>query len=237
MDLKLILETVSLFLTLIVLLYLIFGDNALFRIVTYSFIGVAAGYVVVVLLFQVMLPRLYNLYTSLADPGSLLMVVVEIIPFILGLLLFFKLSPRLSSAGTLPMAILVGIGAAVAIGGAVFGTISGQVGGTIGLFSPSRTGNSSVSLIQGVFILVGVISTMAYFQFSTRVKTDVTGTEVVVRRSAVMEFLAKVGQVFIGITLGAMFAGVYTAAISALVERLGFSINTIQSLFQFFKIF
>lgn len=237
MDLKLILESVGLFLTVMVLLYLLFGDNALFRIVTYSFIGVAAGYVAVVLLFQVMVPRLYSLYTSLATPGNLLLVGLELIPFILGLLLFFKLSPRLSPVGTLPMAILVGIGAAVAIGGAIFGTISGQVSGTIGLFSANRTGNSLARLIQGVFVLVGVISTLAYFQFSTRSRTEMPGTEVVARRTAAMELLAKVGQVFIGITLGAMFAGVYTAAISALVERLGFSITTIQSLFQFFKIF
>lgn len=236
MDLKFILELVGLFLTLIVLLYLFFGDNALFRIVTYSFIGVAAGYVLVIVLFQVMLPRLYNLYTSLTSSGNLLVAVLGIIPFILGLFLLFKLSPRFSSIGTLPMAIMVGIGAAVAIGGAVFGTISGQIGGTIGLFSPSQAGNPLTRLIQGLFVLVGTISTLAYFQFSTRTRAGLPETEVTVRRNATMEVLSKVGQVFIGITLGAMFAGVYTAAISALVERLGFSINAITALLRYFKI-
>lgn len=236
MDLKLILELVGLFLTLIVLFYLIFGDNALFRIVTYSFIGIAAGYVVIIVLFQVMLPRLYNLYTGLANPGGLLVGVLGIIPFILGLLLLFKLSPRLSAVGTLPMAIMVGIGAAVAIGGAVFGTISGQVGGTISLFSPNQPGSSLKRLAEGIFVLVGAISTLAYFQFSTRTRTEATSTEVTARRGGVMETLAKIGQVFIGITLGAAFAGVYTAAISALIERLGFSINTIDSLLRYFKI-
>lgn len=237
MDLKLILELVGLFLTLIVLLYLLFGDNALFRIVTYSFIGVAAGYVLVIILFQVMLPRLYNLYTSLAGGGSLVVVLLGIIPFILGLLLLFKLSQRFSSIGTLPMAILVGIGAAVAIGGAVFGTLSGQIGGTIGLFSPTQSGGSLTRLVQGVYVLLGTISTLAYFQFSMRTRTGLPDTEVGVRRNVTLEVLSKVGQVFIGITLGAMFAGVYTAAISALIERLGFSINTIDALLRYFKIF
>jgi hypothetical protein len=236
MDLKLILELVGLFLTVIVLLYLIFGDNALFRIVTYSFIGVAAGYVLIMVLFQVMLPRLYSLYTGLENPDGLLAGVLGIIPFILGLLLLFKLSPRLSAVGTLPMAIMVGIGAAVAIGGAIFGTISGQVGGTIGLFNPNQTGNAPRRLAEGIFVLVGAISSLAYFQFSTRTRTEAASTEVTARRGGVMEVLAKIGQVFIGITLGAAFAGVYTAAISALIERLGFSINTIDSLLRYFKI-
>lgn len=237
MDLKFIMELVGLFLTLIVLLYLLFGDNALFRIVTYSFVGIAAGYVLVVVIFQVLLPRLYNLYAGLSSSEGLLVVGLEIIPFILGLLLLFKLSPRLSSVGSLPMAILVGIGAAVAIGGAIFGTISGQIGGTISLFSAKQGGSSVTRLIQGLFVLVGAISTLAYFQFTTRARSDLPETAVTVRRNMMMEVLAKVGQVFIGITLGAMFAGVYTAAISALVERLGFSINTIMTLFQYLKIF
>jgi hypothetical protein len=42
--------------------------------------------------------------------------------------------------------------------------------------------------------------------------------------------MAKIGQVFIAITLGALFAGVYATAITALIERLDFIMQFLQSL-------
>lgn len=245
------LELVGLFLTLMVLIYMIFGDNALFRIVTYSFVGIASGYVTVLVLFQVLLPRI----TSLLGTGNIAFIGLNLIPFVLGLLLLFKLSPRFSSIGTLPMAALVGVGAAVAVGGAIFGTLFGQVLGTISLFNLSGAGGDAAAqmarLLEGVFVLVGAVSTLAYFQFSARSRPAVSaepaaggaasgstaaGTstasaailpETTGRRDLMLELLAKVGQVFIGITLGAVFAGVYTAAVSALIERIGFVIDVV----------
>lgn len=229
MDLPFIMEIVGLILTLIVVLYLFIGDNPLFRIVTYTFIGVAAGYVTVLVLFQVLIPRLISLVGS----GDFRLMGLGVISFLLGLLLFAKLSPRSSGLGTVSMAILVGIGAAVAVGGAVFGTLGGQILGTMNLFS-SRQGLDGFRLLEGAIILVGAISTLAYFQFGARSKpAAAAATEAVgevestpaTRRDLFMEILSKVGQVFIGITLGAMFAGVYTATISALIERIDFLLN------------
>jgi hypothetical protein len=211
-------------LTAMVLLYLLFGDNALFRIVSYSFVGVAAGYVAVVIIFQVLIPRLVEPLLR----GELLVLV----PLILGILLLFKLSPRLSFLGTWSMAVLVGVGAAVAVGGAVFGTLFGQINGTIGLLPRlNQLGQLALSdwvsqFFEGVFVLVGTVSTLAYFQFGA-----VNRTNQPVRRSRIVEILAVIGQIFIGITLGATFAGVYVAAISAFVERLSAMINVLASLF------
>jgi hypothetical protein len=244
-------ELVGLFLTLMVLLYMIFGDNALFRIVSYTFVGVASGYVAALLVFQVLLPRAFNGWFA----GNLLLLA----PFALGLLLFFKLSSRFAFLGTLPMAMLVGVGAAVAVGGAIFGTLFGQVIGTVSRFNAAGSPNPMAQLLEGLFILVGTISTLAYFQFGTRSRPaaapdagdpaagDIAAGNLAAgaaepaapaasaRRGLSMELVAKVGQVFIGITLGAMFAGVYTAAITALIERLGFVIDVItQTVGRFF---
>jgi hypothetical protein len=223
-----ILELVGLFLTLMVLLYMIVGDNALFRIVTYTFVGVASGYVTVLILFQVLLPRMFTIINS----GSW----AYMIPFVLGLLLLFKLSPRLSWVASLPLAALVGVGAAVAVGGAIFGTLFGQVLGTVGMFS-ARGDGAAARFLEGIFLLVGIISTLAYFQFSARTRpvvsadaaapADGVGVSTAARRTLSLELLARAGQVFIGITLGAMFAGVYTAAITALIERIGFVIDVV----------
>jgi hypothetical protein len=229
LPLPLLLEIFGLFLTISVLLYLFFGDNALFRIVTYLFIGVVAGYITILAIFNVLLPRLGMLIFS----GNPTFTIIGGVVALLGILLFFKLSPRMSRLGSVSMAILVGVGAAVTIGGAVLGTIFGQVAGTLNLFNV----NNGNRLLEGVYILVGVVSTMAYFQFNTRsrVVTPVADEETTAPRATTLEILAKIGQVFIGITLGAMFAGVYTAAITALVERLGFIFETVLSILKLFQ--
>ena len=41
----------------------------------------------------------------------------------------------------------------------------------------------------------------------------------------VFEWIAWVGRIFIAITLGVLFAGVYMSALTAMIERLGFVIN------------
>ena len=174
---------VAFLLTLCVFSYL-FGDNFFFRLATYLFVGVSAGYVFVLIFFQVIVPRLV-IPIQTYSLGELLVFIIP--PLVGGALLLTKVSARLSPLGTLPMAYLVGVGAAVAIGGAVFGTIVGQVGGTASTIA--------ISGVEGFIVLVGTICTLAYFQFSVNVRSEQTG-----QRPALVEGLAKVGQVFIGIT-------------------------------------
>ncbi len=215
-NLPFLLDLFGIFLTLSILSYLLFGNNALFRLVTYLFIGVVAGYITAQIFFTVLVPRLKEMLLS----GNLVLMGVGAVLIVLGILVLMKLFPRLSRFGSLPMAILVGIGAAVAVGGAVLGTLSGQIGGTLAMFNVREGGD----LLAGGYVLLGAVSALAYFQYSTRSKATAPVTEDVATnpRATALELLAKVGQIFIGITLGAMFAGVYTAAISAMVERLIF---------------
>ena len=65
-------------------------------------------------------------------------------------------------------------------------------------------------------MLVGTISTLVYFHFSTRPTAG--GPQ----RSRLVIWLGGIGQVFIAITLGVLFAGVFAAAMTALIERLNF---------------
>ncbi len=59
MQTDLIWTAAAFFLTILVLSYIL-GDNPLFRAVTYIFIGVSAGYVAVLLINQIQLPRLVD---------------------------------------------------------------------------------------------------------------------------------------------------------------------------------
>ncbi|MDR3575511.1 MAG: hypothetical protein P4L50_16755 [Anaerolineaceae bacterium] len=219
---ELIWTLVGFFLTLLVFSY-IFGDNPVFRLVSYIFVGVVAGYGVILAFYQVILPRLvFPLLSGTFDQRFL----VAGIGLVLSLLLLAKLFPRISSLGNISMAYLVGAGAAVAIGGALIGTLFGQTLGTFSLFDfglgASHGINPVVQLVEGLIILAGIITTLAYFHFGT---VNKPGQES--KRLPVIESLGRVGQVFIAITLGALFAGVFSASVAALIDRLDFILNVI----------
>jgi hypothetical protein len=216
MPIEAISAVIGLILTLLVFSYLI-GDNPLFRSAVYLFIGVSSGYAAVVIWHQVLVPKLFQPLLS-ADPNQLLPVVV---PLGLSVSLLAKLSPRISWLGSFAMAILVGVGAATALSGAVIGTLIPQSRAAMdAFFLPTFT-----QLLQGIFMLAGTALTLAYFQFSATRAADGS-----VKRNIIFEFLAWLGRIFIAITLGVLFAGVYMAALTAMIERLSSMINFIKSL-------
>jgi hypothetical protein len=201
-------------LTLMVFSYLI-GDNPLFRIAVYLFIGIASGYAAVVIWHYVLTPKLFE---PLGDPDRLALTVV---PLVLSVSLLAKLSPRISQVGSFAMAVLVGVGAATAVGGALVGTLIPQAGAAMEAFD-SR---SFFGLIEGAVMLAGTVLTLAYFQFGAKRAADGS-----VGRNALLELLAWLGRIFIAVTFGVLFAGVYLAALTAMIERLGSIINFVKSL-------
>jgi hypothetical protein len=205
---------VGFFFTLFIFTYLL-GDNPLFRVTVYIFVGVAAGYVASVAWWQVLLPDLFLPLLT----GSMTQRALLLVPVLLSLLVLMKVSPRLTNLGSPAMAFLVGVSAAVAIGGAVLGTILPQAAATIAAFDLTAAAGRGVSsletLFNGAFILTGAVTTLAYFHFGARAAPDGS-----VRRFGPIELLAWVGRIFIGIALGVLFAGLYSAALAALIERL-----------------
>jgi len=222
-SMDLIWTLVSFILTLMIFSYLV-GDNPLFRAASYLFVGVTAGYVAVISIYQVILPRLIQPLME----GSLLEKGLTLVPLVLSALLLMKLSPKLSSLGSISMAYLVGVGAAVAISGAVMGTLIKQVLASINVFDFQGAGlnvNPVFQFTEGVVMVLGTLTTLAYFQFSARSQPDQT-----VKRPAVIEAMAQIGQIFIAITLGALFAGVYAASVTALIDRLDFVIQIVKDI-------
>ncbi len=213
---------VGLILTLLVFSYLI-GDNPLFRLAIYMFIGVASGYAATVIWHYVLIPKMYApLGTD--NPTKLLLAII---PFILSVTLLTKLTPRIAWIGNFAMAILAGAGAAIAVGGAMLGTIIPQSLAMMDMFDLRGLDGAQIftRLMQGVFMLAGTVSVLGYFQFSAGRAPD--GTP---KRNVVFEGVAWVGRIFIAITFGVLFAGVYMAALTAMIERLSFIINFIRQL-------
>lgn len=209
-NLDLLVGAISFLFTLMIFSYLL-GDNPLFRIATYIFVGVTAGYVSAVAMWQVIYPRLIHplVYGSATDK------ILLFVPFLLAGFLLMKSSPRLSYLGAPAMAYVVGVSAAVTVGGAVIGTLFPQAFATINAFDLSASSLQIESFINAVFILVGLVTTLIYFHFGARVIADGS-----VRRFGFIEILAWVGRIFIAITLGVLFAGVFLSSLTAFIERL-----------------
>jgi hypothetical protein len=191
------------------------GDTPLFRSAIYLFIGVSAGYVAAVIWREVMLLRLIK-PILIGTPSERLFALI---PFVLGLLLLTKMLPPLSKIGTPSMAFLTGVAAAVAIGGAVLGTIFPQTRSAIDAFDLRNAAASSAGeqLFTGLTLLIGTVTTLAYFQFTAK-QHGKQGS----RRSRIVESMAFLGRIFIAVTFGVIFAGVYASALTALIERLSF---------------
>lgn len=205
-------------LTLLVFSYLI-GDNFLFRLAISIFIGVASGYAAVVIIYNVLWYQL--IVPLLTNPLANLAVTIPSI--LLGLWVLTKGTARFARLGNPVLAFLVGVGAATALAGAILGTILPQVNASMNLINlqaAPQNGGSLVSwFLKGLVVLVGTVVTLAYFHFGLRPRGDQTVSQ---RNPIIENYLAPAGSVFIAITLGALFAGVYAAALSAMIDRVRF---------------
>ncbi|HBX71328.1 MAG TPA: hypothetical protein DEH25_18620 [Chloroflexi bacterium] len=195
----------------------IWGDNAVFRLVIHLFIGVAAGYVAIMVIQNVVLPQMIFPFIE----GDRNAKIFAILFLILGTLMLTKISPRLTKLGNPAMAFLVGVGAAAAVGGAVVGTVFPQASASMSIFADQS------NPLNAIIILIGTLSTLLYFHFGIRRKGS---DDQISQRPAWLESVSTVGQFFIAVTFAALFSGVYLAAITALIERMSFIWNLIKDL-------
>jgi hypothetical protein len=230
-------------LTVMVLSYIL-GDNAFFRIATYLFVGVASGYAAAVAWQLVLQPRLIapilNLTAVPFGAGSFLTEVV--VPIGLVALLGLRLVPGAGRLGGLPVALLIGVGAAAVVGGAITGTIVPQTIAAMESFSPfavaPQTGETGLErMVNVLLVLVGTVGTLAYFRFGVRkgeehnprfgwrrVRTPIGSFNL---PWPIFPFL---GEVFIFVAFGVMFAGALSATLLYLTERLQFLASALQTL-------
>lgn len=201
-------------LTILIFSYFL-GDNPFFRLAVHIFIGVSAAYVALITINNVLIPRLI-LPVINGTQGERLLSLLLFIPSVF---LLFKATP-LYKAGNWSVAILVGIGAAAAIGGAITGTLFPQILGTINSVDPSAytiTTSRWDQAINGFIIVVGTVTTLIYFHFGTREQPGQVN-----ERLPIIEKISIIGKVFLAITFGALYAGVYLSSLAALVERITF---------------
>jgi hypothetical protein len=234
---------VAALLTVMVLSYIL-GDNAFFRVATYLFVGAASGYAAAVAWQEVLLPRLIAPFLSL-DPAQLgggTFLTGTVVPLFLVVLLALRLIPGAGRLGGLPVALLIGVGAAAVVGGAITGTLVPQTLAAMESISPfavtPQTGETGIErMVNVLLVLVGTVGTLAYFGFGVR-KGEEHAPRYGLRQVRTPLGMVRLpwplfpflGEVFIFIAFGVMFAGALSATLLYLTERLQFLASALQTL-------
>ncbi len=200
-------------LTVMVFSYIL-GDRLFFGIATHILIGVSAGFLALVVIQKIILPYLVTPLANVTDPGFLLALV----PLALSILLVMMLFRRGTQAGAIPLAFLGGVLAALAIIGVTRGTLAPQILSMIGRFEPGKLMHEAQpqwsAIVEALMILLGVISVLFAFHHRGQAKAG----EVV--RPIFLQGIGSIGQIFIGITFGALFVGLFSTALIALISSL-----------------
>ncbi len=192
-------------LTLLVFSYLL-GDTPLFRIAQALFVGVTIGYAITAAVYLVLIPLLFD--PLFADPVTNSYLLI---PLVLGLLLLTKLRANWAPLGNVTIAFLFGVGSALALGGALDGTLLPQLSATI----------VPLDSLENVLLVVGTLGALLSFRFIQPQATRPT--------ARLIETLGRgwgaFGRWFVMIALGALFASVAVSRISILVNRVYFMLH------------
>jgi hypothetical protein len=226
---------VAFILTLMVYGYL-GKDNAflhgLYRVAAYLFVGVALGYGAIVAWHSVLVPRLL-----LRLEGRQWWYLA---PLALCLLLLAKVGRSRgdrswSGLGNVTLAFLFGIGAALALGGSLVGTLIPQIQGAFVSLNPDHYrglaaqegGLPLVYVSNAVLIAIGTISSLLYFTFTAGVQREPRSRMWPRLLDGMVRTFRGFGRVFLMFTFGALFAMTSLSYLSALVARIWFLIETI----------
>jgi hypothetical protein len=204
-------------LTIMVLSRVVLGDNPLFRVAQYLFVGVSLGLAFVVVYYQVLSPAVRSLVV-----GDQTSMIVYGVPLALGLFLLPRITrlQQFSWLANIPLALVFGVGAALAISGAVLGTLLPQIISTAN--AARLTDADPAQLIGSVALVVGTIATLAAFYYTVPRESGAGRTIAVA---------AALGHWLLMIAFGFFFAGAVQSYMSALTGRLQFLLDTFTTLF------
>jgi hypothetical protein len=205
-------ELFAFILTIMVFSYII-GDNPFYRAAVHAFLGVAAGYMTVITLQGVIYPRLFSVYAA-ATSGDVVGALLLAVPFILSIFILLRVSGSLAPIGNIVIALMVGVGAALAIGGAIMGTIIPQVQAS---WSDAANPDVADRLLVWVPSVLGTTLVLLYFLYVGRNNAAGHG-----ERPRILLPVNIAGESFLTVALAALYVGTLAATFTLLVERVGF---------------
>jgi hypothetical protein len=211
--------------TLAILSFL-WSDNPVYKLAEHIFVGISAGYGVVLVWHQAVLPLLlFKVLPHLSGGAETTTNYLVIIPGVLGVLMLSRFLPRYDWLSRWPIAFVVGYGAGVGIPATVQASVLKQMHGTLtpmtafqdllagGLGAQTPTGGSAAfAAFNAVLLLVGVICTLSYFYFS-------------LPHRGVLGWTSRIGIWFLMVAFGAGFGNTVMARISLLIGRVQFLLD------------
>jgi hypothetical protein len=219
MDANLIGGIVAGLLTLMVFSYLL-GANPLWRIAQSLLVGVSVGYVTLLVLTQVIAPQVGRIIQppeGAPDTERWLAVV----PVALGLLLLLRIAVPGAWPASLGLNLVVVVGAALALGGALAGILVPQTLDTMRLLYFSDDPAAIAALVGNIVLVLGVICALVYFAFAARANGQ---------RPRVVREVSVVGRWVLVIAFGAILGSLATTFYSALIERLVFLVGLVEEI-------
>lgn len=210
----------------------LYKDNPFFRFGEHLYLGVSVGYLVTISIFRSLKPSLWiptflpllakwkafgatgwigryldwatTGYTpdQLGAPPNYWLLV----GLALGILVYLRLSPKLSWVSRYTFAFMVGWGSGVAIPAIIEASLLKQLGATVEPFLGWGKA-PTLARVNMIVILIGVSCTLIYFLFSLEHKGPV-------------KVISKIGICFLMISFGASFGYTVMGRMALLVGRL-----------------
>ena len=203
--------------TLCILSFL-YGDNPLYKLAEAVFVGVSAGYWMVVgfwtgivqNLFSKLAPDLIRSSLLPGLPESQEQELIYLFPLLLSVLMLMRLSPVGGWISRWALAFFIGATAGIRLLGYLQSDFLRQIQSTIlPLVVVGAQGFDFSASLQNLTIVVGVLSCLTYFFFSIEHKGFVGG-------------VSRLGIWFLMITFGAGFGYTVMGRIALMAQRLEF---------------
>ncbi|HHT9135130.1 MAG TPA: hypothetical protein ACFYD2_09525 [Candidatus Avalokitesvara rifleensis] len=185
----------------------LYKDNPAFKIAENLYVGVALGYTVIITWYNALKPDIYDplfvpIFTRATEPEYLV-----IVPMILGIFMLMRISARLSWLSRWSFAFVVGLGSGLTIPNYIHTFILKQIEPSM---RPLFYGGESIYVsVNGILVLVGVVTVLLYFFFSIEHKGPIG-------------VASKIGIYFLMVSFGASFGYTVMGRMSLLIGRMIF---------------
>lgn len=176
------------------------GERRIFRLAQHLLAGMATGYLVLLAVREVLMPRLVEPIGS----GVLEPALLAAAPLVVVMLLAAWLPRQLVA---IPVAVLVGATAAFALGGAIAGTVMPQLGAAV--VAPHLDAGQLIGSVVGLAISVLVL--LAFLHGAPRAR--------------ILVGAAGAGRWLLLGGIGGWLGFLLVSRLSLLVDRLGFLLN------------
>ncbi|MDK9700485.1 MAG: hypothetical protein OEM52_10110 [bacterium] len=177
----------------LILFSFLYRDNPVYKLAEYIFVGLSTGYTIAVQWHSVLKPNVIDKIGG----GDLL----PIVPGLLGIILLLRLIPNLQWVARYPIALYIGVGAALNMIQFTQGQLIPQLQGT--MLVPYNATN--------ILIIVGTLTSLSYFFFALEHKALVQ--------------TSKIGIAFLMVSFGAAYGTTVMGRISLLISRIDFLIS------------